>query len=318
MQCKVCNNFHNNKFFKIRDMFFKHGNYFDYMECGHCSSLQLMDVPTNMRKYYPNNSYYSFQKKSNMFLKRILTTKRNEFALFKKSFLGKLLYKKYPNQLLYIIGKCKLKNDSAILDLGCGSGNLLYSLKNSGFTNLNGIDPYLEKEIIIPHLKLMKKTLNDLPKEDKFDLIIFSHSLEHMDNHYEIMQKVSEILKDEGYIIVSMPVKTDYIWKLYGINWVQIDAPRHFFIHSLKSFDILIKKTNLNINHINFNSNEFLFWGSEQYTNNIPLNAANSYSINPKKSIFSKNQMKEFTKKAYELNNKNQSDQAIFILKKNT
>ncbi len=26
----------------------------------------------------------------------------------------------------------------------------------------------------------------------------------------------------------GIPIKTEYIWNCYGINWVQIDAPRRF------------------------------------------------------------------------------------------
>lgn len=311
MNCKICNNSQNNKIYKIKEMMFNSGESFEYLECSHCGCLQITHVPPNIEKYY-SGKYYSFKRNYNKFLKHTLTTKRDEYALFKKNFLGKLLYKRYPHDLLFNIGKCNLKYDSKILDVGCGSGNLLYSLKNAGFGNLVGIDPYLKKEITSPRLKIVKKEIQEM--SEKFDLIIFSHSLEHMDKHAEIIQKISNILNDGGYCIVSMPLKTDYIWDLYGTNWVQIDAPRHILIHSFKSFSTIIKNANLNVKSVEFNSNEFLFWGSEQYKRNIHLEAENSYANNPKGSIFTGKQIKEFKDNADNLNKRNSGDQAIFIL----
>jgi len=113
-----------------------------------------------------------------------------------------------------------------------------------------------------------------------------------------------------------MPIKTEYVWNQYGVNWVQIDAPRHFFIHTLQSFTYLAKMAGLAIEDIVFDSTEFLFWSSEQYKRGIPLNAENSYFVNPKKSIFTKEQIKKFRKMAEELNRNRQGDQAAFYLRK--
>ncbi len=135
-----------------------------------------------------------------------------------------------------------------------------------------------------------------------------------MDEHAEIIHKILNILNDGGCCIVSMPLKTDYVWDLYGTDWVQIDAPRHILIHSFKSFSTLIKNANLNVKSVKFNSNEFLFWGSEQYKRNIHLEAENSYVNNPKGSIFTGKQIKKFKDNAKELNERNSGDQAIFIL----
>jgi len=56
------------------------------------------------------------------------------------------------------------------------------------------------------------------------------------------------------------------------------------------------------IQDVIFDSTEFQFWGSKQYKRDIPLMAENSYSVDPKKSIFIKKQMKESKKMAKELN----------------
>lgn len=314
MICKICGNSENNKEFQIREMMFGFRDKFTYFECSKCGCLQIAEIPKDMGKYYPSN-YYSFKKgESNNFIKQTLKKRRDEYVLFKKGLIGKVVCMRYPNPLFDILSKVKIKHNSRILDIGCGAGNLLYSLKEIGFKNLVGIDPYINEEFIDEDVKILKKTIHELPDSQKFDLIVSNHSFEHIPDQLDTLLKVRKILSKDGACLIRMPIKTEYIWNGYGVNWVQIDAPRHFFIHTLKSFELLVKKSGLSIKDVIFDSTEFQFWGSEQYKRDIPLKAENSYALNPKNSIFTKIQIKEFKKMAKDLNKKKEGDQAAFML----
>lgn len=315
MICKICGNSEYNKAFQIKEMMFGFRDEFTYFECSKCGCLQIGKIPKNMGKYYPSN-YYSFKKGggSNNFIKQILKRKRDKYALFKKGLIGKALYRKYPNPLFDMISKTKIKHNSRLLDVGCGAGNLLYSLNETGFKNLVGVDPYMDEDIINGDVKILKKSIYELPDNQKFDLIISNHSFEHISDQLETLLKVRKILSENGVCLTRMPVKTEYVWNRYDVNWVQIDAPRHFFIHTLNSFELLVKKSGLVIQDVIFDSTDLQFWGSEQYKRDIPLLSENSYSANPKKSIFTKKQIIEFKKMAKELNMDKQGDQAAFYL----
>lgn len=314
MICKICNNSENNKEFKIREMMFGFRDEFIYFECSKCGCLQIAEFPKNIGKYYPSN-YYTFKKgESSNFIKQILKRKRDEYALFKRGLIGKAIYRKYPNPLFDRISRIGVTYNSRILDVGCGAGNLLYSLKDIGFKNLVGVDPYINGDVIDADVKILKKTIYKLLDNQKFDLIIFNHSFEHISDQLETVVKVSKILSENGVCLIRIPIKTEYVWNRYDVNWVQIDAPRHFFIHTIKSFAYLAKKVGLLIKNITFDSTEFLFWGSEQYKSGIPLRAEDSHSVNPQKSIFTKKQIIEFKKMAEELNRQKQGDQAAFYL----
>jgi len=316
MKCRVCGNSNGNMIMEIKEMMFGFDDSFDYMECAKCRCLQIIHIPQDMEKYYQNQNYYSFKKKTHKSgLQKFLDKKRDIYALFNKGILGKWVYKKHPNLFFHMMGLANVDFNTKILDIGCGAGELLYTLKDLGFNNLTGIDPFVENNITENGLKIVKKDFIEF--EDKeFDLIILSHSLEHIFNQLDILIKVSNVLSKNGSCIVRTPIKTRYIWKHYGTNWVQIDAPRHYLVHSVKSFEILTEKAGLSIHKIIFDSNEFQFWGSEQYKNNITLEAQNSYKNNLEESIFTKKQIGEFKKKANGLNRTNSGDQAIFILKK--
>jgi SAM-dependent methyltransferase len=314
MICRICTNSENNKAYQIREMMFGFRDEFTYFECSQCGCLQITETPRNIEKYYPSN-YYSFQQKaSGHFIKRFIRIQSDRCALFNVGLIGKLLYKRRPNDIIKAIAKAKVSRQSRILDVGCGSGSLLYSLKDVGIRKLVGIDPYITYEVINGDVKILKKTFGELPDSQMFDLVVFNHSFEHIPDQLGTLLKVSRILGRNGVCLIRMPFKTEHIWNLYGVDWVQIDAPRHLLIHTMKSFNYLAKEAGLAIKDVTFDSTEFQFWCSEQYKRDIPLKAENSYAVNPRKGIFTAKQIKEFRKMARELNRTNQGDQAAFYL----
>jgi len=289
---------------------------FNYFECSKCGCLQIKEVPQDMVRYYSRENYYSFDKSDFNFFVKMIYNARNEYCLFRNNFLGKIINRYYPYELLLTLGDLKIDTNSKILDVGCGYGEFLYNLNRLNFKQLVGIDPYLKNETHSKNLNILKKDIHQLPDDQKFDVILYSHSFEHMEDQRETLKKTYGLLSHNGYCIISMPVKNEHIWNLYGLNWVQIDAPRHFFIHTRKSFQFLVDEIGFQIKSIVFDSTDLQFWGSEQYKQGIPLNSENSYLINPKKSVFTSDDINYFKSKAAELNKKELGDQAIFVLNK--
>lgn len=318
MICKICNNSYQNSTFHVHEMMFGFKDQFIYFQCSQCDCLQITEIPNNMSKYYPEN-YYSFRTPSyeniNNPIKKLAIELRDYFAVFNKGIIGRLLYTVAPNAKLRTLLQVRPAINSSILDVGCGSGALLYSLKELGFTNLLGIDPYIESDIVFKNgLKIKKQSIHDL--DSTWDLIMFHHSFEHIMSPIEVLQSVSKLLNKNGTCLISIPTVSSYAWEYYNIYWVQLDAPRHFFLHSVKSMEILAEKSNLEIEQIVYNSTDFQFWGSEQYLKGIPLSSDKSYSVNPSNSIFSPKKIKEFKLKAKQLNIENRGDSATFYLKK--
>jgi predicted SAM-dependent methyltransferase len=146
-------------------------------------------------------------------------------------------------------------------------------------------------------------------------LIRLNHTFEHINDQYETLRKIHGLLKIDGICIIAMPVKTDAIWNRYGVNWVQIDAPRHYIIHTITSFRNLAERAGFKIIDITFNSTEFQFLGSEKYLNNISLHSVNSDKISFYRNIFSQKKLNWYRNEAKRLNSESQGDSAIFILK---
>jgi len=315
LTCNICNTNTNNKILKVREMYFGTRELFDYLECSNCGCLQLLNPPKDYAVHYPKD-YFTFQQKHEVKIKSILNRYRDKTSMGEKSFLGNFLYKKFgePTYItrLKVVG-IGLKD--SILDVGCGKGILLHKMKESGFENVIGTDPFIDETITYKNgLKILKKDFNKL--EGKFDFIMFNHSFEHMEHPFVVMQQSNRLLINNKFLLLRIPVADSFAFKHYKENWCSLDAPRHLFLHTKNSIEILAKTTGFEVKKINYDSRSWQLWGSEQYSKNIPLIDKHSYYINPKDSIFSKNQIDEFEKRTIDLNKNGEGDQAEFYLQK--
>ena len=275
-----------------------------YFECKKCGCLQIAEIPKNISKYYPSN-YYSYftptsQIKSKLF--EFFKRKRDHYEIFKKGILGNLISKFLPNISFQILSEITITKNSKILDVGCGSGGLLYKLKNIGFNNTLGIDPFIANDITYDNgLHIHKKMFNDVM--EKQDLIMFHHSFEHMSNPIETLEKASKLLNKGGCCMIRIPTVSSFAWKHYRENWVQLDAPRHFFLHSEESIGLIAKKVSLTVEKVVYDSTDFQFTGSERYLKDIPLRDKIEET-----ELFSNEEIQTFKRRSIELNKQQNGD----------
>ncbi|MBN2089071.1 class I SAM-dependent methyltransferase [candidate division KSB1 bacterium] len=318
MKCRICDNENDHKVFQAREMMLGMGDEFTYFQCANCQCLQIAEFPVDIDRFYPP-AYYSLTDLPYVAEKnpiRIWTKRwRDRYAVFNKGIIGKWLYNKYPSDIFRSLSFIPISKNWQILDVGSGSGRLIYSLKEIGFQNMLGIDPYLAKDIAYENgVKVLKKSIFDIT--GTWDFIMFHHVFEHVNNPQETLQQVSRLLKPDGICMIRVPTVPCYAWEKYGIHWVQLDAPRHFFTYSPESIKILAQKANLKIEKIIYDSTILQFWGSEQYLKGIQLFAENSFGVNPHKSIFSESQIRGFGEQTLRLNQEGRGDQMAVVLRK--
>lgn len=320
MECRICGAEGDHKVFKVREMMYGTGEEFSYFQCADCDCLQIAEVPPDISKYYPDD-YYSYKAADTTGiataspLRSYAIELRNKYAAFGRGFIGKYLYGKYPTKKFRGLSLLRLSKRAAILDVGCGSGSFLNKCRDIGFQNLLGIDPFNAKNIEYDNgVNILKSSIHDIGGQ--WDLVMFHHSFEHIPDQLVTLQRTLEILRPGGHCIIRIPTVSSYAWDHYGVNWVQLDAPRHLYLHSVMSVKVLADKTGLELSDIIFDSNAFQFWGSEQYEKNIPLRGSRSYAVNPAASSFSEDDISNFAKRAEELNAEKQGDQAIVYFRK--
>ena len=315
MTCRICGNEKNNTPYKVREMLYGTKEEFDYFQCGECECLQILKYPDDISKYYPKD-YMAYDLKTDNFIKAFLNKKRDQSSLGYKNIIGDFLVKffgmpTYTKRL----NAAKVNYKSRIVDVGCGSGSLLYRLRNSGYKNIFGVDPFIEKDIRYKNgLKIYKRGLFEL--DGKFDLIMMNHVFEHMEDQEKVLNEIHNLLKEGKYFLMCIPVVNSYSWKKYKTNWIGLDAPRHYYLHSVESLNVLADKCGFIIDKVEYDSLATQFWGSEQYAKGIGWYDENSYAVNPSSSKFTKKEMKEFEKLTKELNEKGEGDRACFYLRK--
>jgi len=330
MQCRICKNSADNMVYQPREMMFGLRERFDYFQCSLCGCLQIAEIPQDMSRFYPSD-YYSFEpiaelrRTGKWDIKEHLKKVRDRSLVFNTGLLGRLLGLVFKSHVIdkEVISRCFINfklhtvctTKSKILDVGCGAGQLLYMLQQAGFKNLLGVDPFIEEEIhYAGGLRILKKMTSEI--EDQFDLIMLHHSLEHMWDQNQIASDIFRLLSDCGLCIVRIPLASSWAWEHYKENWVQLDAPRHFFLHSVKSFEMLLKRCGLYIEKIIYDSNEFQFTGSERYVRDIPLRNDCCYDIKSELLVYSQKEIDNFRKQAEELNASQRGDQAAFFIRK--
>ncbi len=107
-----------------------------------------------------------------------------------------------------------IKKGDSVLDMGCGTGGLLFNMRKDGYSDLTGCDPspasiskLKEKKI-----KCIKGSIYDIPPENmrRFNTILLSGVLEHLYDLKSAIRNISLYLKPESKVICIVPDVINY------------------------------------------------------------------------------------------------------------
>jgi hypothetical protein len=265
---------------------------FPYFECSECGCLSLAEIPPDLDQYYPRD-YCRLRSRSSSIVRKI----RNAIYLSPFSFLVN-----WRRRIDFDLIRCvKLKKDMAFLEVGGRSVSLLCDLRELGY-NASGINPFVRTDVRDRYgVTIERKSLAEV--KGTFDVILFRHALEHMPIH--MLRLARDHIKSDGVCVVCIPL-LGWAWKNYSTDWVELDAPRHLFVHSSSSISLLATKSGFTIEKVIFDSTEFQFWASDFYQRDVPMTEM------PAPTRAQRNRMRRL---AEDLNQKQQGDTAQFYLR---
>jgi len=173
------------------------------------------------------------------------------------------LWNKRVNEGTFLIKKYLLKNntgkDLAFLDVGAGTGAMMYSAKKLGFTTIRGFElntlaaehgnnrhPYGKiSNIDICNSKQVSKV------NERFDVILCHHTLEHVYDPDSAIKNMKFLLKERGLLCISVPNTDFFIMQM--IKFFRLDSKgvfdpsAHIFHFTSKILDLFLKKHKLKI-----------------------------------------------------------------------
>lgn len=315
--CAICSNSYNNALFTAREMMFGMRTRFVYQQCGSCGCLQLLNVPPDLEQYYPAD-YYSFsshaQPHQALAVALVKRMRRKVMLRAPTRIVDSLVRRNVVPAPFQWFAGLHLSSSSSICDVGSGNGQGLAWMHRQGFRNLSGFDPYISSDrYVAPGVAVRRLSVNEMPAG--WDLIMVHHAFEHMGDPTHVIGQLAERLTEGGRLLIRTPLADSWARRSYGTNWVQLDAPRHLFVHTQRSMAILASSADLCIERVFFDSYALQFWGSEQYQRDIPLRDTRSYADNPEASMFTAKEIRDFTRFSATLNDEGLGDSAGFILR---
>jgi ubiquinone/menaquinone biosynthesis C-methylase UbiE len=145
--------------------------------------------------------------KSQRFKQKSVETFDNQAQFYDSTYYGQHAHKLYD----YVIATMNKYNYKNVLDVGCGTGNILMEVLKRKNITVSGID-LSENMLDIAKSRLGEKA--DLRKGDSeslpwknglFDIVICTESFHHYPNPKAVLTEMKRVLSLEGKIIIADP-----------------------------------------------------------------------------------------------------------------
>ncbi|MGH7492594.1 MAG: class I SAM-dependent methyltransferase [bacterium] len=124
----------------------------------------------------------------------------------------------------------KFKVTGRLLDVGCGRGYFLKTAEEHGF-EVSGVEISARAvEFARDQMKVeaARKTLEEMQNtSEKFDAITLWHVLEHFHDPYDALQRVRELLSENGVCFVEVPNWHSLKFMLSRYKWQGGNHPRY-------------------------------------------------------------------------------------------
>ena len=235
--CPVCKSNELVEVFLVKD-YTVSGEYFSIEKCKTCTLLFTQNVAeqNEIGRYYASENYISHSD--------------TQAGLVNK--LYHLIRKKTLQSKKKLIEGETEKSNGNILDIGCGTGAFLHTMKIGGW-KITGLEPdenAREKAKILYGIKPQpSNNIFNLP-DNNYDAITMWHVLEHVHQLHEYIGQLKNMLTDKGKIFIAVPNYTSYDAQHYGEFWAAYDVPRHLYHFSPAGMKRLVEQHGLTIKKI--------------------------------------------------------------------
>ncbi|MCR4417073.1 MAG: class I SAM-dependent methyltransferase [Ignavibacteria bacterium] len=215
MNCKICNS--------RRTTLFKTIGSFELLKCKDCQVIFLNNIEEilSAQNLYDEKYFENYLYEDEINLESVKSTAQY--------------------YLDYISDQFRIVN--SILDVGAGFGLLVKAFRELGY-NADGVEVSnysvrVAKEKF--EIELFNGDLQEFQTDQKYDLIAFYHSFEHLPAPLKTIRKVKSLLNTNGILWLSLPNVMSLDRFIQGENWNGWSLPYHFFHYSPRSIKNLLR-----------------------------------------------------------------------------
>lgn len=228
--CPVCGGAHLKHKAECKDHYVS-GETFEIVECQDCGFMLTQGFPSEavIGRYYDTPNYISHSD-----------THRGPINMV------------YHHVRRYMLGrKARLVCHQAgmrhgrLLDIGAGTGYFAATMVSRGWdvTAIEKSQSARQFARSAFRLELQPEdALYGELKRGSYDAVTLWHVMEHLEHLNETWERVGELLKEEGVLVVAVPNPTSYDARKYGSYWAAYDVPRHLWHFTPRSMELLAAK----------------------------------------------------------------------------
>lgn len=144
----------------------------------------------------------------------------------------------YTNRIK-MLKRSGLKPHHSVLDFGCGAGLFVQFLRDNGFPNAVGFDPF------IPHY-----AHNDVLGK-KFDFVVSYDVIEHVEDPKDFFAQMIQLSKSQGVVVIGTPNASELKLEREGANdTIELSQPYHRHILSEQVLFDLAQEHNFSVEDI--------------------------------------------------------------------
>jgi 2-polyprenyl-3-methyl-5-hydroxy-6-metoxy-1,4-benzoquinol methylase len=202
---------------------------FNMSICQECKLIFCNPYPNNEQLYaYYNSKMKSFE---------------NEF--FRESFENRVKLFQPRVELIK-----NYKTEGSLLDIGSAIGIFIEALSQNK-TNFDVTCCDISKEACeelsnkYPEYKVLNDNFFNIDAVNKFDVISMWDTLEHIVDQNLLLNKIYDLLKDDGILIFSTPNTKSFEWEIAKEQHIQILPPGHVNLMNEDNIKILLKNNKM-------------------------------------------------------------------------
>jgi SAM-dependent methyltransferase len=134
-----------------------------------------------------------------------------------------------------------------VLDVGCGRGDLAAAFARRGW-QASVVDP---SPLAVAAARTVGvdarqgSIFEPLWPAASFDVVLFHHSLEHVDKPLEALRRAAELLRPGGRLVVAVPDWGSWQRRVFRSRWFHLDLPRHLQHFTAHALDEIAKRSGL-------------------------------------------------------------------------